>query len=382
MYVNLGTASDVCEQGAGARPPAGFPFPCPEAEEGSPRGSIRKYTLAGPDHVGGAFTTFARGLRNSMALAVHPTSNLLIQGENSRDSIDKLDASLKDQEGDLPHEELNVITQGTHYGWPYCIDNGTPNPEYRGRVDCANYKTPALLLPGHAAPLGMNFYTGAMFPAAYKNHLLVTLHGYREYGHRLMLVPVDAQGVPGVGEPLDILRGWDKSADGRDPQGAPVDVIVARDGSLYVTEDKNGDVLRVFFDARLGDGAPMRPRPPSRPVVSADEQARCAALAGRTDDFSRVQRDVIDTACVSCHGAGPGYAGGLALFKCDAVGNAKRLTTARGGGRGAYVSGGDLGSELLLRLKGQGFPQMPAGGVSPEALSEVETWIRAGAPLP
>ncbi|QUS47116.1 hypothetical protein [Salmonella enterica] len=77
-----------------------------------------------------------------------------------------------------------------------------------------------------------------------------------------MLVPVDAQGVPGAGEPMDIIRGWEKSADGKDPQGAPVDVLVAKDGSLYVTEDKNGDVLRVFFDARLGNGAPMKPLPP------------------------------------------------------------------------------------------------------------------------
>lgn len=382
MYVNVGSASDSCEQGAGARPPSGFPMPCPEAENGSARGAIRKYVLEGPEHLGGAFTTIAKGLRNSMALAVHPTSNILIQGENSRDSINKLDASLTDQEGDLPHEELNVITEGAHYGWPYCIDNGTPNPEYRGRVDCTNYKNPALLLPGHVAPLGMTFYTGAMFPAPYQNNLIMTFHGYREYGHRLMVVPVDAQGVPGAGEPLDIVRGWEKTADGRDPQGAPVDVLVADDGSLYVTEDKNGDVLRVFFDPRLGNGAPLRPLPPQRPVVSADERARCDSLARRTDAFSRVQRDVLDTTCVGCHGAGPGYAGGLALLKCDAVGNAKRLTTPRSGGRGAYVTPGNLNSELVLRLKGEGYPQMPAGGLSPEGLAEVETWIRDGALAP
>ena len=101
MYVNVGSASDTCEQGPGAKPPSGYPFPCPEAESGSPRGGIRKYVLAGPDHLGGSFTTIAKGLRNSMALAVHPTSDLLIQGENSRDLINKLDASPTDQEGDL-----------------------------------------------------------------------------------------------------------------------------------------------------------------------------------------------------------------------------------------------------------------------------------------
>jgi glucose/arabinose dehydrogenase len=379
LYVNVGSASDVCEQGAGARPPSGFPMPC---VEGDTRGVIRKYVLDGPNHTATSFTTMAKGLRNSMALAVHPSSGALVQGENSRDSINKQDASLTDQEGDLPHEELNVITPGAHYGWPYCFDNGTPNPEYRGRVDCARYTNPALLLPGHVSPLGMTYYTGDLFPAAYKNNLVVTFHGYREYGHRLVLVPVDANGIPGGGEPLDIIRGWEKSADGRDPMGAPVDVIQSKDGALYVTEDKNGDVLRVFYDRTQGDGAPMRPLPPQRPVQSADERARCDDLARRSDAFSRVQKDVIDVACVSCHGAGPGYAGGLALLKCDAVGNAKRLVTARSGGRGAYVEPRNEQSELVKRLKGDGYPQMPAGGVSPEQLDEVLAWIRAGAPVP
>ena len=99
------------------------------------------------------------------------------------------------------------------------------------------------------------------------------------------------------------------------------------------------------------------------------------------DEPTPVQRDVLDTQCVSCHGAGPGYAGGLALLKCDAVGNAQRLTKVRAG-LGAYVVGRNENSELVQRLKGQGFPQMPAGGVSPEHMTEVLTWIREGAPVP
>jgi glucose/arabinose dehydrogenase len=379
LYVNVGSASDACEQGTSPPP---NPMPCPEAEGDSARGGIRKYVLDGPDHTATTFKTIAHGLRNSMALVVHPTSNLLVQGENSRDTINKYDQSLTAQEGDLPHEELNVIQDGAHYGWPYCIDNGMPNPEYRGHVDCSQYKNPAMILPGHVAPLGLAYYTGSMFPEAYQGQLLVTFHGYREYGHRLVLVPVDANGAPGGGELKDVIRGWEKSADGKDPQGAPVDVLVAKDGSLILTEDKNGTVLRVVFDASGGDGAPMKPLPPVKPVVSPDEQARCDALAQKNDPMSVMQKNVLDQACVSCHGAGPGYAGGLALLKCDAAGNAKRLTQPRSGQRGPYVSPGDENSELVLRIKGQGFPQMPAGGVSPEQLAEVLGWIRAGAPIP
>jgi len=140
-------------------------------------------------------------------------------------------------------------------------------------------------------------------------------------------------------------------------------------------------VLRVFFDPSAGNGAPLKPLPAQKPVVSADEKARCDALARRSDAFSGVERDVIDTSCVGCHGAGPGFAGGLALLKCDAVGNATRLRAVKPG-KGAYVVPGNLDSELVLRLKGQGFPQMPAGGLSPEGLQEVQAWISAGAPIP
>jgi len=46
------------------------------------------------------------------------------------------------------------------------------------------------------------------------------------------------------------------------------------------------------------------------------------------------------------------------------------------------VTPGDENSELVLRLEGQGFPQMPAGGVSPEQLEEVQSWIHGGAVAP
>ena len=383
LYANVGSATDVCEQKPSARAqvPADFPLPCTEADGNTAaRGVIRKYVLEGPDHIATGHTVIARGLRNSMALAVHPRSNTLIQAENARDGIQRHEASLAANEVDFPHEELNVIVPGSHYGWPYCYDNGAPSPEYRGRVDCSRFTNPALLLPGHASPLGMTYYEGAMFPPAYRGNLIVAYHGYRANGHRLVMVPVDANGIPGAGEPLDIIRGWEESADKRNPIGSPVDVTVAKDGSLYMTEDKNGDVLRVFFDPSAGNGLPMRPVPVAAPVVSPEEARRCAALAQRTDPFARVQRDIIDNQCVNCHGVGPGFAGGLRLDRCDAVGNSARLLAPRAGGRPAYVVPNRLDSELVLRMKGQGFPQMPAGGLSPEELDEVESWINEGAP--
>ena len=88
-------------------PPAGGIFPALKPNEKNP-----------PHEV------YARGLRNSMALAMHsrfPDEGFaFLQGENARDLPD----------ADKPNEELNVLERGKHYGWPYCYDLATASTEY------------------------------------------------------------------------------------------------------------------------------------------------------------------------------------------------------------------------------------------------------------
>ncbi len=67
-----------------------------------------------------------RGLRNSVALAVHP-SGAVLQAENSYDFDDRWN----------PFEEINLIEAGRRYGWPYCQDMATPTPGWAGTMDCA-----------------------------------------------------------------------------------------------------------------------------------------------------------------------------------------------------------------------------------------------------
>lgn len=237
LFVNVGSASNNCEAADGTPPPAGRP--CAEADGPVPRGSIRRYRMRWPEGKALGWQTYAKGLRNSVAIAVHPRSGLLLQAENARDNIHILLGLESDD--DLPPEEINVVERGKHYGWPYCYADGKPSPEYPN-VDCAAYRSPHRLLPAHAAPLGMIYYTGRLLPDAYRGNLIVTYHGYQDHGRRVVAFRTDERGLP-QGEPVELIGGWGPGNDR--PMGAPTDLKAGADGAIYVTEDRNGTVLRL-----------------------------------------------------------------------------------------------------------------------------------------
>lgn len=222
LYINVGSASDNCENEAGDKPnPA---QPCPETLENPPRGSVLRLPADAPRPASAAsLPVVARGLRNSMALTLLADGKL-VAAVNARDFIDHADPALPDE--DLPHDTL-VSVEEADYGWPYCYDFGIASPEYPG-FDCSKKRRPDLLLPAHAAPLGM---------VRRDNHLLIAYHGYRATGHRIVSLTLD-------GASQDLIWDWDFSP-GHHPQGAPVGLAVLPDGSLLISEDHNGTLLRL-----------------------------------------------------------------------------------------------------------------------------------------
>ena len=240
LFVNVGSESDNCDKDDVMPDPA---RPCAETTGREPRGVIRKYAMQWPEGKVGAWVNFASGLRNSIALAAHPESKLLLQGENSRDAINRRIPGMANDE-DQPHDELNVIESAQNYGWPYCYDNGKASPEVPG-ADCSRYRKPALLLPAHVAPLGMIYYSGNAFPAEYKGNLIIAYHGYRKYGHRIVAIPVDVRGVPN-GPTRDLISNWEPRKN--QPRGTPVDVRTGADGALYISEDRNGTILKLVYE--------------------------------------------------------------------------------------------------------------------------------------
>jgi glucose/arabinose dehydrogenase len=234
LLVNIGAPSDQCLDEGGK--PVGPR--CAEAEGPNAAGVIRRYAPAGPGRWSPQFTVFANGLRNSMAMATTPTGAML-QVENSIDIAD-------DRE---PFDEINLLEAGRNYGWPYCMDANKPAPGWAGAhaMDCASaaHTAPAALLPPHSAPLGMSYYSGAMFPGL-RGRLLVSLHGYRPTGARILAFDTDARGLP-PGKPVDLTPGW-LALKGVRPRGRPVGVTVASDGAIWVADDRNGAIIRFAAD--------------------------------------------------------------------------------------------------------------------------------------
>jgi glucose/arabinose dehydrogenase len=236
LYINVGSASDNCNQDTGT---PSRPAVCPETQEKPPRGSIIRAKLGSDKPLDAAqLPVFARGLRNSMALVVGPNGEV-IDAVNARDAINAIDPSLSDE--DLPHDTLDYLVEGADYGWPYCFDNNRPSPEY-AQYDCATKKAPTRLLPPHAAPLGILIYRGHALPGL-THHLVIGYHGYRDQGHRIVSWKLDKNFQP-VGDPQDLVWGWG-SAPGDHPMGSPVSLAELADGSLLVTEDRNGTLLKI-----------------------------------------------------------------------------------------------------------------------------------------
>ena len=236
LFVNVGSFSDNCHPAGGRMPDP--KAACPETQESPPRGAMLRFPPRATPWHAREQPPYARGLRNSMAMAVLPNGRLAV-AVNSRDGINHADPRLSDAE--LPHDLLIVLQPGGDYGWPYCYDQRVPAPEYPG-FDCAAKLAPDMLLSAHAAPLGMILYQGQRLPGL-DGKLIVGYHGYRTTGHRIVAVALDKDQRP-TGTPSELVTDWEQR-DGSHPQGSPVGLVEMADGSVLIAEDHSGTLLRL-----------------------------------------------------------------------------------------------------------------------------------------
>ena len=250
----------------------------------------------------------ASGLRNSMALAVH-ASGTLLQAENSSDI----------KQAEEPYEELNIIEAGAFYGWPYCLNELFDQGLIKNGCDQPHYQKPYVLLPPHTAPLDMMYVQSSKLPMI-DGKLLMSWHGYRVIGNRLVAYAVDAKGLPTLtdqawfnrdpiapatewmrhpfaakggmtrqAQHIEIISHWNK-IDGVRPEGAPVGLTLLQDETLLIVDDKNKALLRLA---------------PGTPYQSANKPASQNEPKGNVIDLSLSNHQSLKATllehCSACH---------------------------------------------------------------------------------
>jgi glucose/arabinose dehydrogenase len=217
MYVSAGSSCNVC------------------VEKDPRRAAVTEFNDDGSGE-----RIFARGLRNSVGLAINPATGTIWASDNGRDWL-----------GDnLPPDEINNLAQGGDFGWPYCYGDRVPDRKFSADAakKCSNTIPPVVEIPAHSAPLGIAFDEGKMFPAD-RGNLYVALHGSWNRstvaGYKVVRIKAENR-KPQI---EDFVTGFitPGAPKGAKPMGRPVGVLFGPDGSLYISDDTNGAIYRVTY---------------------------------------------------------------------------------------------------------------------------------------
>jgi glucose/arabinose dehydrogenase len=165
---------------------------------------------------------YALGIRNAIALIVHPQTGEIWDTEN----------------GPFGGDEINIIRAGKNYGWPVVSYGRSYSGELTGGTGpslaepCApGMEQPFLFWNPSIAAAGMAIYTGERFPQ-WKGHLFVGALR----GNQLQRVTIDAKGLP--------QRPWEPLLT--DLKQRIREVRQGPDGFLYVLTDEDaGALLRI-----------------------------------------------------------------------------------------------------------------------------------------
>ncbi len=216
MYVSVGSSCNVCR------------------ESDPRRAAILRYD---PD--GSGERLFSTGLRNAVGLAIHPRTGALWATVNERDW----------RGDDVPPDYVTEVRDGSRHGWPDCMT-------VRGRVmvdtsfiksaRCDDVVPPTVEIQAHSAPIGLAFYTGSRFPEEYRGNLFVAYRGSWNRtvptGYKIVRIRFH-DGHP-AGAPEDFATGW---LEGTSAWGRPVDLVMGRDGALYLSDQGAGRIYRIAY---------------------------------------------------------------------------------------------------------------------------------------
>ena len=218
LYVSIGSTCNVCD-------------------ESDPR----RAAIYSMNDDGSDFREYAKGLRNSVFFAWHPSTQEMWATDNGRDLLGD----------DIPPDEINIVRDGANFGWPICYGKNIHDTNFDKntyvRPPCQEpFETPSHIdLQAHSAALGLGFVPES-WPAEYEDDLIVAFHGSwnrsAPTGYKLVRIVLDEKG--NYASTQDFITGWlasDNSALGR-----PVGIFFQEDGALLVTDDLAGVIYRII----------------------------------------------------------------------------------------------------------------------------------------
>lgn len=209
-----------------------FGAPCNICMPGEPYAQIRRYNADGS-----GMEVVATGVRNTQGFAWHPVTREMWFTDHGRDWMGN----------DSPEDELNRMTRvGQNFGFPYCHANGVADRDIRRERACDGVALPVATMGPHAAAMGVHFYTGSMFPAEYRNTLLVARKGSwnreQKFGYDVVAVRTDANG--GNARVTPFITGF-MNPGNNSFWGRPVYMLQQPDGSLLLSDEQMGAIYRI-----------------------------------------------------------------------------------------------------------------------------------------
>ena len=211
---------------------------------------------------------YAHGIRNCVGEAINPTTGQLWCSVNERDDLGN----------HLEPDYITSVPEGSFFGWPWyymgghqdqrlpkpCADGTGPNPQLPAALseaqakDCkqvdlaAQVRTPDILVQPHMASLEMVFYPDnkSQFPSEYDGDIFAAEHGSwnrdPRAGYEVVVAPL--KDGHATGEYDDFLTGF-VTKDGQ-VWGRPVGVAIAKDGSMFVTDDGSRSVWHITYSGK------------------------------------------------------------------------------------------------------------------------------------
>lgn len=220
MFVSIGSASNV------------------DVEADPRRAAISVYDPEGKDH-----KIYAGGLRNPIGLAWNPKTGELWTAVNERDGLGD----------DLVPDYATSVKEGGWYGWPYSYIGKNRDPRRTEQTDLVD-KTivPDVMFQSHVAALGIQFYTGKMFPKEYQGDAFVAFHGSwnraKLSGYTVVRIPFDDKGKLEGNKYENFVSGWLPDENSNEVRGRPVGLLVNSDGSLLIADDGGRKIWRVSYE--------------------------------------------------------------------------------------------------------------------------------------